>query len=368
MPKLVGMLNFESIIARHFEAHSFFDMFDNDQYRHAWRSLNRILRRVEAKHDDLGEALEALYAHQLASGFVRDDLSDIKRYVVAHPEEPDNTLLIQFNPKRAQRFHGNGKKSPPAGQVVENAGCFLCPSNIAWQQDGAELGYDLELNDRKYIAWINPFPLAPAHAIVASPTHRPQAWHPEEDGSMPIGDLIADLAALVSRASGYLGFYNGIDAGASIPGHLHFQCFRRPDNHPPFPIEKITAAHDDSAGEFAEGYPVTFTYWRGRENVVVPQAVTWARAWYKRNRTHSASLSANIMAINHADTGEISLYFVPRTRAGDNGDAAPRLGGLEMLGELVFSSAEEKRQIDSGQMDYFALERILAHARSDLVN
>ncbi len=344
-------------------------MLDNDQYRHAWRVLNGILRRVEAEHGNLGAALDALYAHQLASGFVRDDLSDIERYVVAHPEQPDNVLLIQFNPKRAQRFNGNGKKTPPAGQTVENGGCFLCPTNIVWQQDGTELGYELELNERNYIAWINPFPLAPAHAIVASPTHRPQTWSSNGDGGIPIGDMIADLAALVSRAPGYLGFYNGIDAGASIPGHLHFQCFRRPRNHPPFPIERVTAACDDAAREFTEGYPVRFAYWRGREDVVVPQAAAWARTWNARNRAQAAILSANIMAINHADSGEISLYFVPRTRVRTPGEVeAPRLGGLEMLGELVFSSAAEKQQIDTGEMDYFALERILAKVRADLAN
>jgi hypothetical protein len=39
-----------------------------------------------------------------------------------------------------------------------------------------------------------------------------------------------------------------------------------------------------------------------------------------------------------------------------------------MLGELVFCSADEKRRIETGEIDYFALERILANVSMPLVN
>ena len=37
------------------------------------------------------------------------------------------------------------------------------------------------------------------------------------------------------------------------------------------------------------------------------------------------------------------------------------IGGLEALGELVFSSDDEKHRLHTGQVDYRAVEQILAH-------
>ena len=349
----------------------FAPMLDEIQYRRSWQVLNRNLQRIEIEHGGLGRALDALYQHQLATGFVRDDLSKIERYSIAHPDDSSNVLLVQFNPSRAQRFGGRGRKLPPPGQAAEHDGCFLCPSNVLWQQDGSELGYDIELNARNYIAWMNPYPLARAHAIIASPIHRPQAWASNGDsaGRLPLGDLIADLVALVCRSPGYVGFYNGVGAGASIPGHLHYHAFRRPLEHAQFPIERVTAARADPSAVFTEGYPVNFMYWHGAQAAVLSRASTWVDAWSEQNEAHAPDLTANIIAVTEEGSKEVGLYFVPRSRVATAGARAmPLVGGLEMLGELVFCSADEKRRIDAGEIDYFTLERILANVRMPLAN
>jgi hypothetical protein len=36
------------------------------------------------------------------------------------------------------------------------------------------------------------------------------------------------------------------------------------------------------------------------------------------------------------------------------------IGGLEILGEIVFSTELEKQLLDTGQVDYFFVERILS--------
>ncbi len=348
-----------------------YQSLDETEYRQSWQVLNQNLQRIEIQHGDLGRALDALYEHQIGTGFVRDDLSKIERYSIAHPDDSNNVFLVQFNPGRAQRFGGRGRKSPPPGQAAEHDGCFLCPGNVLWQQDGAELGYDIELNERRYIAWMNPYPLAPAHAIIASPTHRPQAWASNGDtGDMlSLADLVADLLGRGGRSPGYVGFYNGVDAGASIPGHLHYHAFRRPSPDARFPIERVTEASAAPSEIFTEGYPVNFAYWHGSQAEVLPRAVAWLSAWSTRNEARVSDLTANIIAVSEEGSDEVGLYFVPRSRtATSNGQSKPLIGGLEMLGELVFCSADEKRRIETGEIDYFALERILANVSMPLVN
>ena len=340
-------------------------MSDQTQYQRAWQILNQDLRRLEHKQGDLGGALEALYRHQFASGFVCDDLSQVERYPVAHPADPDQAFVVQFNPRRAERFNGRGHSSPGPGQVAEHDGCFLCPGNIYWQQDGLQLGYDVELNGRDYIAWINPYPLAPVHSVIASREHLSQGWAVNGGGGkmLCLADLIMDLVTLARRLPGYLTFYNGIDAGTSIPGHLHYHAFRRPARLARFPIERLTEGCGTAAELVTHGYPVHFAFWRGEKMDVESRASQWARTWIEKNDTRKMELTANIMAAADVETGEVRLYFVPRARSNTTGQSTTHkrlIGGLEMLGELVFSSSNDKRQLDAGQIDYFSLAQMLA--------
>ena len=339
-------------------------MPDQNQYQRAWQMLNQDLQDLEHKQGDLGGALEALYSHQFTSGFVCDDLSRVERYSVAHPADQDQTFVVQFNPRRAERFDGRGHSSPGPGQVAEHDGCFLCPANIHWQQGGLQLGYDVELNGRDYIAWINPYPLAPVHSVIASREHLSQAWAVDGVGDKKffIADLIMDLVTLARRLPGYLTFYNGIDAGASIPGHLHYHAFRRPARLARFPIERLAEGSGVAAKLVTHGYPVHFVFWRGEGMEVGFRVGQWASTWVEKNDTRKMELTANIMAAADVETGEVRLYFVPRSRSNNTGQSAIRkrlIGGLEMLGELVFSTSDDKRQLDAGQVDYFSLAQML---------
>jgi len=340
-------------------------MSDQNQYQRSWQILNHDLRGLEQKQGDLGGALEALYSHQFTSGFVCDDLSRVERYSVAHPADPDQIFLVQFNPRRAERFDGRGHSSPGPGQVAEHDGCFLCPANILWQQGELQLGYDVELNGRDYIAWINPYPLAPVHSVIASRDHLSQAWVVDSvgDKKLYIADLITDLVTLARRLPGYLTFYNGIDAGASIPGHLHYHAFRRPVRHARFPIERLTEGSGAAAELVTHGYPVHFAFWRGEGMDVELRVSQWANTWIEKNDTRKMELTANIMAVADVETGAVSLYFVPRSRSNNTGQnpiGKRLIGGLEMLGELVFSTSDDKRQLDAGRVDYFSLAQMLA--------
>jgi hypothetical protein len=77
-------------------------------------------------------------------------------------------------------------------------------------------------------------------------------------------------------------------------------------------------------------------------------------------------LTANVIATADPD-GIVTLYFVPRDRGMARGTGMSGLvGGLEVLGELVFSSGEERQILDNGAMDYFAVETILGSVRTPL--
>jgi hypothetical protein len=153
-------------------------------YERHWQELNTELQSLEMRTGDLRAVFDALQAHQLESGFIRDGLETVERFEYCHPETGSRCLRIQFNPDRATRFDGAGIQSPPPRVVADHDGCFLCPANIHWQQEERQYGYDLELNTVPFIAWMNPFPLLPGHLVLASREHIGQEWNLHPSGQL----------------------------------------------------------------------------------------------------------------------------------------------------------------------------------------
>ena len=319
---------------------------------------------MEIATGTLTTSLETLYAQQCALGFIRDDLSAVERYRYQKPEDRSRFFSIQYNPARALRFNGSGIKMPPPGEIIVNDGCFLCRDNICWQQQGLELGYHIRVNHASYIAWMNPYPLMPLHVVIAAKQHIPQSWSRDGVGAehKDLADLLSDLVALSARLPGYIGFYNGVGAGASIPGHLHFQFFKRPEPHMLFPLEQAggRAIADDCM--VLDDYPLPALRWRCSMDSMLTSATRWIQDWSARNRAKGSRLSANIIATTSGS--DRRLYFIPRDQLRSR---SPKfdgmIGGLEVLGELVFSSSEEKYRLEAGEIDYYAIARILAAAR-----
>ena len=339
-------------------------------YEKHWQELNAQLHELESRTGDLRAVFTALYAHQLGTGFIRDDLDSVQRFSFCHPETDNRCLRIQFNPVRATRFGGAGIQSSPAHVTVKHDGCFLCPANIHWQQQGRQFGYDLEVNSRPFIAWMNPFPLLPGHLVLASKEHVSQEWSLHSGGQAEPGRILADVVELVARAPGYAGFYNGVNAGASIPEHLHYQLFRPPESHRHFPLEleAITARKEQPGNSqwHLGQYPVESMHWHGEPAKIIETATRWIDRW-AANQERLPELTANILAISEERGGEVSLFFVPRDRKKRRvSGMSEKVGGLEVLGELVFSSAEEQDLLESGQLDYFALEQVLAEIYTPL--
>lgn len=339
-------------------------------YDKEWHRLNAEWHELEVRTGDLRAPFQALHDHQVATGFIRNGISPVQRFEFCHPEFGSRCFRIQFNPGRATRFAGAGVRTPPAETATQYGGCFLCRENIRWQQEERQFGFELDLNGRPFIAWMNPFPLMPGHLVVATRDHESQEWSLHPGGTLDPARIAADVVELVHRAPGYAGFYNGVEAGASIPAHMHYQMFRPLEGHSRFPLElEAMAAREDRAGDpgwrLGE-YPVESMHWYGGKDEIIAQFAEWIERWAK-HQLNLPELAANIIAINDGEGRGISLFFVPRDRRQSRvpGPAA-RVGGLEVLGEIVFSTPEEQQLLESGKLDFFNLEQVLAGARTSL--
>lgn len=340
--------------------------FNREEYSAVWKDLNRKLKQIERSDGGLGAALEALKSQQLERGFIKDDLHLLRRYRFAHPQDSERFFLVQYNPVRALRFQGSGKKTPPAGSTAKYDGCFLCPDNVVWQQGGREMGYEFGIDHIRYIAWMNAYPLMPVHCVIASQKHIPQAWcvNGAAVECLNIEKILADLVALSVRLPGFVGFYNGQGAGASIPAHFHFQFFKRPDLWPDFPLEVAARQSGIQAYGTIKDYPLEVEYWRGDADVIVHSAYAWIRDWIARNAHQISSVSANIIATFDEAKNQSELYFVPRHHARSHSpEMSGTIGGVEVLGEMVFSSEADGQRLERGEIDYHTVERILSAAR-----
>lgn len=339
--------------------------FNKRKYEDLWHDLNQEL----SASSNLTAALLALEEQQFDVGFIQDDLRSVVRFRLhQHPHDRSHIFLVQYNPKRALRFSGAGRKVPPPGSILLHNGCFLCRENIRWQQQGVEVGLDIQTaGGTEYTAWMNPFPLMPTHAIIAAKEHLPQSWlcETDDESEQRFTTILEDLLELSGRLPDFFGFYNGIGAGATIPDHFHLQFFRRPTGLGPFPLE-IAASnrfHEDKGFpvvRIIKDYPITTLYLYGDKAFVISKAAErmsrLIRSEYKE------ALSANIIATpdNH-NSENFHLYIVPRNRFYSHAPGmVGMIGGIEVLGEVVFSTEIEKQQLDIGRVDYKTVEQILA--------
>lgn len=331
-------------------------------YEFVWQELNQRLQEIE-KSSGLDGVFRELETYHVNSGFIKDQFEEIARYTIHHPEDKSRFFRVQHNQKRALRLKGSGIKTPPAGTSAQNNGCFLCRDNVEWQQQGIEIGYEIEVDGDSYYAWMNPFPLLPTHVVISTREHTSQEWTLHEEGHLDTTRMLQCLVGLAGRLPGYIGFYNGVGAGASIPGHMHLHFCRRPEGEPDFPLEQKTRELSNVDGEvvMVKNYPLAVAVWRGSSHEVVRQAAEWLSHWAKGNHERLNILSANFIATMDPATNEVTLYFTPRERNRTwSGGGSQLIGGLEVLGEFVYTIEEEQQLLEDGVVDYFALEKILA--------
>lgn len=325
----------------------------------------------------LAAALRALYDQQVDIGFIQDDLSQVSYFRYRAPgDNGQHFFIVQFNPRRAERFKGAGRTVLPRGaqvQGVADASCYLCIDNIRWQHRGVQGYYQYRVNDRVYNALCNPFPFTRTHLTMAAGEHLPQSFHVTGDPAQTharIRRIVEDLYGIAEQLPTFVGFYNGAGAGASIEKHLHYHFFEIPDGHGSFPIQ--TAArlatrtlfghvHSGRPAQVVQipEYPLTAYQVRGPRAEAIEAVVDLAVDW---DRRAGEAASANIIAL--WEEGAMSLYFVPRNRFYTRSPGlAGMVAGLETLGEFIFSTADEQRAINEQRVNYDYLWRILEAVR-----
>ena len=110
-------------------------------------------------------------------------------------------LKVQWNPAR---MVSTGAKIDK--ESIRQRPCFLCAKNRP------EAQFTLPV-DEKFDILVNPFPILPAHFTIPAREHAPQR----------IADSFGEMFKLLSLYPEIMVFYNGPEAGASAPDHLHFQ-------------------------------------------------------------------------------------------------------------------------------------------------
>lgn len=330
------------------------DILSKQAYDDSWQALDAYLNLIEQRAG-LAAALHALHEHQVQSGFIRDELTELRRFHLPHPQRPEHYFFAQYNPARARRFQGAGLPVDAITDAAVHGGCFLCAGNIWWQQQGTEAGYHLRAVNGRYTAWMNPFPLVAGHAVIASRAHLPQHWL--APGALSLDALLTDLVELSSLLPRWLVFYNGVGAGASIPHHLHLHALPRPAGYEIMPLE--AAARTAKANALVDhGYPMSFMHWSGQPNEVIRRALDWTERWQQAAGAEDDA-TANLIA-SSAD-GQLDLYFLPRHQRRSRAEGlAGVIGGFEALGEIVCSSEAELARLESGEVDYFDIERMLS--------
>jgi hypothetical protein len=323
----------------------------------------------------LSEALSIFHNQQTDIGYIADSLSEV-RYFQSHNDD-GRFFIAQVNPRRADRPKGAGRNVPPLGAKTVNApadACFLCYDNVRWQSRGVQMYYCISVNGNKYAILSNPFPFMPLHMTVASTDHEPQSWHENnlwKDNK--IVRIVSDLYALSEKLPEYIGFFNGVGAGASIEGHYHYQFFQTPKGHGVFPIQLVASRVFDRERKSAfmenqrgtvlyvgqDNYPIPFFRLAGAKDNILESAIDLINRW---NDTIGELASANIICLKEGE--ERVIYFVPRNRCYKTSTGfAGIVGGLEAMGEFIFTTPEEIGMISRQTIDYNYMSQILAGVR-----
>lgn len=169
-------------------------------------------------HDDCKDLVET---QLLTWPLARKNYNDLSRVERRTLRIGDLEVALQCNPARIKSTGADVSKVS-----LEKRPCFLCAANRPPEQIPVELmpGWHL---------LVNPYPIFPVHFTIVSTLHRPQNRVPDE---------IVDAAV---RLPGMTVFFNGAEAGASAPDHLHMQAVLKEE----IPLIQLVERHHNSSDQ-----------------------------------------------------------------------------------------------------------------------
>ncbi len=345
-----------------------------DRFRHRYELESSELRETLVARippgGELGAAVEALFAHQIQAGVVRDDLGGLERFQLLDPADSSRAFYFTLNPRRAERHRGGGRTEPPTGWTPRHGNCYLCRANIAWQQRFLQLPLPIELSSGRFEAWANPFPLGDRHLTIAAEAHRPQRWQTGNAAASRATLLtrLRDLVELAGRLPGFLVFENGEGAGASIPQHHHYQALRRWPGLERFPIEE--AAQATQAPPLPgptlfplRSYPVAALVLAGEGEALLARCGDALERWFAEDEEGGwEHLATNLLATRcRGSSGRILVFVVPRNgHINRSHGTGSQVASLEIAGEMVMSDDRARERIQDGRIGYRSVWETIA--------
>ena len=109
--------------------------------------------------------------------------------------------------------------------------------------------------------------------------------------------------------------------------------------------------------------------WRGSISEVVSKACAWITQSIKESKIGKHRFTSNFIATSSKLGERVTLYFIPRDKEKQfwNGDKGI-VGGLEILGELVMASDDERTLVEKGNIDYFFINNALSNVSTQISN
>jgi len=278
---------------------------------------------------NLATTLESTWRLQEDEGFLLSDPSGVEERTLPDPdvgigwrlrwmphrELRANTVELErrgiLNPDRRHEILIRDPRDPSGRH------CFLCKENIT-ECNPRERLIPLHLAGRDYLAGANFAWIERNHFTVMA------AEHVDQDFTSHIIDAMVDLY----RQSGgsFRVMYNGPQAGATIPWHLHYQITTER-----FPVEDLG---DDSR------YPTML--WR----VDTAEASAMASDWIGPDPEHRR---VNVLIAGEVDRP--TVYVFARDRRRSRAKSKGLMGGFEICGDLIYSEPDTRVIFDTATFE-----------------
>lgn len=246
-----------------------------------------------------------------------------------HRELRANTAELErrgiLNPARRHEILVRDPRDPSGRH------CFLCKENIA-ECNPKERLIPARLAGRDYLIGANFAWIERNHFTVMAAEHIDQDFTPHTI------DAMVDLYRQTEGAFRVL--YNGPQAGATIPWHLHYQITTER-----FPVEDL----DDSSS-----YPTTL--WR----VDTTAATATVHQWTAPDPEHRR---INVLVAGDADSP--TVYVFPRDRRRARAEAKGLMGGFEICGDLIYSEPDTRTIFETAT--YETARRAITEVRPEEV-
>ena len=282
----------------------------------------------------LDEVLSATWQDQADVGFLLSDPASADIEIRTFPD-PVSGLAFRFRwlPHREVRsdvaeLERRGILSPDRSEVPlfcdsrdpSGRHCFLCVDNIAVCHPLEEL-VPMQLAGRDYAAGANFAWIGNDHYTVMPVDHVDQDFTPH------VLDAMVDLHTQTDGS--YRVLYNGADAGATIPWHLHYQI-----TTDRLPVEDLAPGAEDA-------YPTTLVRFTD-----VAAATGYVEEWQADDPEHHR---LNILVAGPA--GGAVIHVVPRDARKTHAPEKGLIGGFEVCGDLVYSEPDTRPQFDGASAD-----------------